>query len=116
MASAEPVDVVLRRLPAGHRDAHRGATCHTVPPSQHVPSRWTPSMTARVRASPAVPSSVVRAAVEPDEDLVEDDLVEDPDPGCPPEALRHPTRKGAVALDEVDQARTGPSTGARPGP
>ena len=26
---------------------------HVVPPSQHVPSRWTASMTARVRASPA---------------------------------------------------------------
>ncbi len=62
---------------------------HVVPPSQHVPSRWTASMTARVRASPAAPVRIVAEAVEPDEDLVQDDLVEIRTPGPPPAAAIH---------------------------
>ena len=46
-----PVGVVWRRRPPRHRDPHRATTRDTVPPAQHVPSRCTAAITARVRSS-----------------------------------------------------------------
>ncbi len=78
--------------------------CHVVPPSQHVPSAWTAAMTARVKASVAA-ASPAAGRLEPDQDLVEDDVVEDRDALRAAQPIGHPAGERAAPLDQVGEAR-----------
>ena len=86
--------------------------CHVVPDSQHVPSAWTREID--------LPSPGIRVAavgrVEPREDLVEDDIVEDLDPAS--RAAPRPCASPAGSSAPPSRGRRpGPATGAprRPG-
>jgi len=76
--------------------------CQIVPPTQHVPSRWIDAMTAAVRSSG--PAVVVGGRSEADQDLVEDDIVEDRDPGRGGEPLRDPAGERAASVYELGGA------------
>ena len=76
---------------------------HMVPPSQHVPSRWTASMTARVRASPAVPSASSPEDSKRTRTWLSTTSLRILDAGACREPIGHLTGQRAVALDQVDQ-------------
>ena len=77
------------------RSASPGRPANVLPPSQHVPSLWTRSMTASVRR-------VVVA--EAHEHLVEDDVVEDLGAGLGGQPVGHPARVVAAAVDQRGDA------------
>ena len=67
--------------------------CQVPPPNHAVPSSWSRCTTSRVRSS---------EFVEPDEDLVEHDLVEDLDARIEGKLVGEPARQRAASLDELD--------------
>ena len=116
MASAERSMSAGGRLPARHREAHRRPTGPRRPTQ---PARPVALDGVDDRPGPGVaegPVGVVARRVEPDEDLVEHDVVEDPDAGSGRQPLGHLAGERAVALDQLDQARPARATGARRGP
>ncbi len=92
---------VVRQLVTETRIAARPA--QVVPPSQHVPSRWTASITARVRRSPAVPSGSSPSASNRTRVWLSTTSLRIRTPRTGRQALGHPARERAVALDEVDE-------------
>ena len=92
---------VVRQLVTETRIAARPA--QVVPLSQHVPSRWTASMTARVRRSPAVPSGSSPSASNRTRAWLSTTSLRIRTRGPADRSLGHPARERAIALDEVDQ-------------
>ena len=87
--------------------------CHVVPPSQHVPSAWTAAITRRVKSSISARPRRRRRRREPDEDLVEHDVVEDRHARRVAQAVGHPPGQRAAAVDQSPPARRGPAPAAR---
>ena len=75
--------------------------CQVVPLSQQVPSRWMASMTERVLR--IVISGFVE---EPDEDLVEHDVVEHLGGRNGGESVAESSRMGAASLDQFSDSGT----------
>src|SRR6266508_219309 len=96
------VDVLLSRGPVGDRDPHRTAT---LPDRATHPARPVALDRRDDRRSALVgPVVVVGGRSEADEDLIENDVIEDRDPGRGGEPLRDPAGERAASVYELGDA------------
>ena len=116
IAAAERSMSDSRGPPVGDRDPHGGPSG----PDRAAEPACAVALDGRDhRPRPGVAERAVRIAgraIEADQDLVEDDLVEDPDPWCRPRGARPSAARGRSRARSGRPGRTDRATGGRRGP